>query len=265
MWTTPSPPSARAWPPNSAGRDRGPPRRLVLAALFGCGLALIPPAAPARAQQVVYDPRNHLENALQAARQLEGLANDARQLANEARMLATSPYSHLAESSQTLRDAAELARTVRGVASSVDQLERQFADLYPDDLSSLTPDRLRAQGVGRTATARRTAEDLARTAAELERLSGGRDRRLAGALAASEGAAGQTAAVQSSTQMLAVLAEDLAAMRTVLLAQARLMAEATAREAADRAAAAEARRRFWARPAAAPVPPRFDPFPQARR
>lgn len=213
---------------------------------------------------MVYDPRNHLENALQAARQLEALANDARQLALEARMLSASPYSHLAQSSQALRDSAELARTVRGVASSVSELERQFAELYPDDPGRLAPDRLLAQGAARTTTARRTAEDLARTAAELERLGGGRDRRLAGALAASENAEGQTAAVQSSTQMLAVLAEDLAAMRTVLLAQARLMAEATAREAADRAAAAETRRRFWARPAVTPPPPRFEPFGRAR-
>ena len=72
-------------------------------------------AAPATAQQVVFDPRNHLENALQAARQLESLAN-------EARSLAASPYSHLSGSSQSLRDMAELARTGIGLAHfSLDQ------------------------------------------------------------------------------------------------------------------------------------------------
>lgn len=249
-------------------RPRRPSRRNRTARLLGAAIVLagcpIIPASTAAAQQVVYDPRNHLENSLQAARQLEGLTNDARQLANEARMLAASPYSHLAESSRSLRDAAELARSVRGVASSLGELERQFADLYPENPGAFDPDRLLAQGAARTTTARRTAEDLARTAAELERLGSGRDRRLAGALSASEAAEGQTAAVQSSNQMLAVLAEDLAAMRTILLAQARVLAETSAREATDRAAAAESRRRFWARRADILPPPRFDPLGRAR-
>lgn len=239
----------------SPRRSRRNRIRPGLAALAGA--AALCAAGPAPGQQVVFDPRNHIENALQAARQLESLAN-------EARSLAASPYSHLAESSQALRDMAELARTARGLASSAEGLERQFRDLYPDDLSGADLERLLTQGGARAETARRTAQDVARMAAELERLGRGREQRLGGALAASEGAAGQTAAVQSTNQMLAVLAEDLAALRTIMLAQSRLMAEAVAREAADRAAGDEARRRRWARPAAAPSAPDFDPLPHAR-
>ncbi len=132
---------------------------------------------------------------------------------------------------------------------------------YPDDLS--LPD-LTALGADRSTTARRTAEDLARTAAELERLAQSRDGRLRGAMAASEAAEGETAAIQSSTQMLSVLAEDLASMRTLLLAQSRLMAEGAARQAADREAAIEARRRFWERGTATPAAPSFNPLPHAR-
>lgn len=205
----------------------------------------------------MFDPRNHIENALQAARQLESLAN-------EARSLAASPYSHLTQNSQTLRDMAELARSARGIASSVSGLERQFEALYPDDLSGADALRLLEQGQARTATARRTAEDVARTAAELERLGQGRDRRLTGALDASLGAQGQTAAIQSSNQMLAVLAEDLASLRTIMLAQSRLMAEATAREAAERASGDAARRQRWSGTASVPAAPNFDPLSHAR-
>jgi len=228
-------------------------RRLAVVA----GLVLAGSAWPAQGQQVVFDPRNHLENALQAARQLESLAN-------EARSLAASPYSHLAGNSQSLRDMAELARSARGIATSAEGLERQFETLYPDDLTGSDALRLLEQSQARTANARRTAEDLARTAAELERLGQGRGARLAGALSASQGAAGQTAAVQSSNQMLAVLAEDLAAMRIALLGQSRLMAEATAREVAGREAGAEARRRAWGRPVVQPAAPAFDPFSRRR-
>jgi len=211
----------------------------------------------ARAQQVVFDPKNHLENALQAARQLESLAN-------EARSLAASPYSHLAQNSQTLKDMAELARSVEGFGATAAELERQFEGLYSSDLGGADLEALMRQGQGRSDNARRTARDLARHAAELERLGEGRGGRLSGALSASQSAQGQTAAVQSSNQILAVLAEDLAAMRSILLAQSRLLSEQAARQSADQAAGDAARRRAWAREAAAPPPPAFDPFSRAR-
>lgn len=244
MWILFSTPSPRRWRPNSTFS-----LALTVAALAVC--------APAQAQHVVFDPRNHLENALQAARQLESLAN-------EARSLAASPYSHLAQNSQSLQDMAELARTARGLAATVSGLERQFEDLYPENLSGADALRLLEQGRARAANARRTAEDLARTAAELERLGQGRGQRLAGALNASQTAQGQTAAVQSSNQMLAVLAEDLAALRVLMLAQARLLSEGAARDAAERAAGAEARRRRWGRPVEIPASPGFDPLSNAR-
>jgi P-type conjugative transfer protein TrbJ len=233
-----------------------PNRRIAVVATGLVAVSLLA-AAPVRAQVAVYDPTNHIENALQAARQLESLAN-------EARSLAASPYSHLAQNSRSLQDMAELARTVRGLTASVGGLEQQFQSLYPDDLAGTDVLRLLEQGRARTATARHTAADLARTAAELERLGADRQTRLTGALGASDAAAGQTAAIQSSNQMLAVLAEDLAAMRTILLAQSRLMAEATARDAADRTSGDEARRQRWARPGSAPATPDFDPFSRAR-
>lgn len=244
-------------PSSTPSPDRSRPNSPVRILAVGLVAASLLAASPAPAQQVVFDPRNHIENALQAARQLESLAN-------EARSLAASPYSHLTQNSQSLRDMAELARTARGLAASVDGLERQFRDLYPDDLASADLTRLLEQRQARTAAARRTAEDVARTAAELERLSQGRDRRLTGALTASETAQGQTAAVQSTNQMLAVLAEDLAALRTLTLAQSRLLAEATAREAADRASGDEARRRRWSAPVTTPSAPDFDPLSHAR-
>ena len=243
FWT----PSPRHWP-----RNRLSPRLAILA-----GALWLAAATPISAQQVVFDPRNHLENALQTARQLESLAN-------EARSLAASPYSHLAETSQSLRQMAELARTARGLSSSAGDLERQFRDLYSDDPSGADLMRLLEQGQARSDAARRTAEDVARTAAELERLGQGRDRRLSGALAASEAAPGQTAAVQSTNQMLSVLAEDLAALRTILLAQSRLMAEAAARDAAGRAAGDETRRRRWSGSVGPVSAPAFDPLSHAR-
>lgn len=159
---------------------------------------------------------------------------------------------------------AELARTARGAATTVSGLERQFRSLYPEDVSGADVLELIEQGQTRTVHARRTAEDVARAAAELERLGQGRERRLSGALSASQSATGQTAAIQSTNQLLAVLAEDLAALRTITLAQSRLLADAAAREAAQQASGEAARRQRWRGRASAPAAPRFDPLSHAR-
>jgi P-type conjugative transfer protein TrbJ len=235
------------------------------AASLALALAASSQPPPAQAQQIVFDPRNHVENALQAARQLDSLANEARMLANQARELAASPYSHLAETSQTLRDIGELARSVKGVASDVQGLQADFERLYPTAVEGLDPRKALDQAHARNDQARETALDLARTAAELERLSRGRTGRLEGALAASQRADGQTAAIQSSTQMLAVLAEDLGSMRVLIMAQSRLLAAESARRAAERAAATEARRQFWGHGHTTIPNPDFDPLPRSRR
>ena len=247
MWI----PSSMFWPPN-----RRAAARLVAVLLLG--------ATPAQAQLAVYDPTNYVQNALQAARQLQSVTNEVQMLMNQAKALAASPYSHLLGTSQTLRDITELSRSIRGVAGDITQLERQFEDLYPTAVKGLDPTKALEQIRGRNEAARQTAQDLARAAAELERLSAGRQGRLEGALSASEGASGQTAAIQSSTQVLAVLAEDLGSMRTILLAQSRLMAEDAARRSAERAAAVETRRQFYDHAPSRPAPPAFDPFPNAR-
>lgn len=241
-------------------------RRVSLKA-WGVGAVLLGLAAcpgSIRAQVVVFDPKNHLENALQAARQLESLANEARVLANQARELASSPYSHLAETSQALNDIGELARSAKGLASDVEGLQADFADLYPAVVQGADPLAVLEQRQARNDQARETALDLASTAARLEHLARERPRRLQGALTASQSATGQTAAIQSSTQVLAVLAEDLSSMRGILGAQSRLLAQEAARRSAERAASAQARRRFWGNEGATPPNPDFNPLPHAR-
>jgi P-type conjugative transfer protein TrbJ len=246
---------------------RRSPRNRYLAALAPLVLVLsaCSDPKPAQAQQIVFDPKNHLENALQTAHQLESLSNEARMLANQARELAASPYSHLTETSSALRDIGELARSVRGVASDVQKLEADFERIYPAAVDGLDPRHAAEQARARNLQARDTAQDLARTAAELERLSRGRTERLEGAINASQRAEGQTAAIQSSTQVLAVLSEDLGSMRTLLMAQSRLLAAESARRAADRAASVEARKQFWGHESRTVPNPDFDPFPHARK
>ena len=67
--------------------DRSRPNRPVQILAAGLvAVSLLATATPAPAQQVVFDPRNHIEHALQAARQLESLANDMLNTAAQSRL-----------------------------------------------------------------------------------------------------------------------------------------------------------------------------------
>lgn len=239
------------------------PSVAALALLIGLPAAALPAGAPA--QQIVFDPTNHVENALQAARQLESLANQARQLANEARMLARSPLSQAGEIGQALAAVEALTGQVKGLSADAASLERQFQDLY--GASAVSPGGLKRveQGLARLAAARNTAEDLGRIAAELSRAAQGRQTRIGAALTASQAAEGQTAAVQSQSQLLGVLAEQLGGLQALLAGEARLASAEAARAAAEREAAIEVHRRLWAHEPQPPPPPAFQPLPAARR
>ena len=87
---------------------------------------------------------------------------------------------------------------------------------------------------------------------------------MAGAMAASRAAEGETGAIQSSVQALGVLSEQLEGLQTMMAAQSRLAAQEAASRAAERQQAVDAHRRNWARSATKIPPPKFNPLPNAR-
>ena len=213
---------------------------------------------------VVYDPTNHIQNVLTAARALEQIRIQTDQLTAQIRSLAQSPYDHAAQIGEAMRALDELNAQARGLASTVRGLDRQFEDLYPGNMNARTAMQRLEAASRRIEMSRQTAQDLARTAASVEASRTARTSRMAGAIAASRAAEGETGAIQSSVQALGVLSEQLENLQTLMAAQSRLAAQEAAERAAQREEAIAARRRNWSRTASPPPPPRFDPLPNAR-
>lgn len=233
----------------------------TLALTAGLTANLLPTKAQAA---IVYDPTNHIQNVLTAARALEQIRIQTEQLTAQIRSLAQSPYDHAAQIGDAMRALNELNSQARGLASTVQGLDRQFEDLYPGNLTARTAMQRLEAASRRIEMSRQTAQDLARTAASVESSRAGRTRRMAGAIAASRAAEGETGAIQSSVQALGVLSEQLENLQTMMAAQSRLAAQEAATRAADRQQALDAHRRNWARTAAKPPPPKFNPLPNAR-
>jgi P-type conjugative transfer protein TrbJ len=69
---------------------------------------------------------------------------------------------------------------------------------------------------------------------------------VASAVTASQGAAGQTAAIQASNQLLATVSAQLTQLQNLLITQARAEQTLAAQAAASQAAGAADSQRFWA-------------------
>ena len=233
----------------------------TLALIVGVSSTLSPTQVQAA---IVYDPTNHIQNVLTAARALEQIRVQTEQLTAQIRSLAQSPYDHAAQIGEAMQALNELNSQARGLASTVRGLDRQFEDLYPSNQTAHTAIQRLEAASRRIEMSRQTAQDLAVTAASIDSSRAGRTSRMAGAIAASRASEGETGAIQSSVQALGVLSEQLEGLQTLMAAQSRLAAQEAAARAAERQQAVDAHRRNWARPAAKPAPPKFNPFPNAR-
>jgi type IV secretion system protein TrbJ len=249
--------------------SKSEPKRRSLLALGAATLALMVgataslPSTPAFAG-IVFDPTNHIQNVLTAARALEQIRVQTEQLTAQIRSLSQNPYNHMGEIGRAMSALTELSDQARGLAGSVQGLERQFEELYPDRPNARNALERLMTSARRIEVARQTAQDAARLAASIDQGRSARTARMAGAMNASQNAEGQTSAIQSSVQALGVMSEQLEGLQALFASQTRLAAEESARRIAERQQAVDANRRNWARPAAKPAPPKFNPFPNAR-
>jgi type IV secretion system protein TrbJ len=232
---------------------------LVLVAVVSINL----PPTPAHAA-IVFDPTNHIQNVLTAARALEQIRVQTEQLTAQIRSLSQNPYNHMGEIGRAMSALTELSDQARGLAGSVQGLERQFEELYPDRPNARNAMERIMASARRIEVARQTAQDAARVAASIDQGRAARSARMVGAMNAAQSADGQTSAIQSSVQALGVMSEQLEGLQALIASQTRLAAEESARRAAERQQAVDAHRRNWARPAAKPPPPKFNPLPNAR-
>ena len=104
------------------------------------GTLFIKTAFPALALDVVYDPWNYKQNLLIAARELQNIQNQVRQLTNEANMLANMDQNLLKLNGSIANNVqANLAKIqtlmneARGLALRVTETEQTYQRLFPKD------------------------------------------------------------------------------------------------------------------------------------
>lgn len=200
--------------------------------------ATIVTVIPAQAMPV-FDQANYSQNLLTAARTLQQIDQQIRQLQNEAQMLANMDkhlkrvdFPELKKLEANLAKVDELMAKADGVDFGVEKLEERMAALFPKDFGALTRGDAAASAKARLdaamASYRRTLGVQARIAANVQEDAGV----LADLAARSTGAEGSLQAQQATNQLLALAAKQQ------LQVQA-MMAAAHEADMLDRARAAQ--------------------------
>lgn len=217
--------------------------------LLGLALALAPigGVAPAASAQlfgggIVYDPTNHAENVLQAARalqqiehQIQQLTHEIRMLENMARDLESLPESLADDIRRRLARVDELMREAEGIGYRVDEIERAYEEAYPEDYGPEPPgsDALAEDARERGRQSRAAWRDSLTLGAEIVSRAPDTAGSLDGMISASQGAAGNLQAAQAGNQIAALQAQQLMQMEAMMAAhyraealdRARLLAE----------------------------------------
>jgi len=191
---------------------------------------------------IVYDPANHAQNVLTAARTLIQINNQVRQLANEAQMLINQtrnltrlPTSVAVDLQASLRQMDSLIRNARGIAYQVSVVDSAYRRLFPTQYASaVSTSRIIQDAQEAWALAREGFKHSLEVQAEvvgqvrtdalvLDRL-----------VAESQSAAGNLQALQAGNQLTALAAKQTMQLQTLLAASARADALERARMIAAR-------------------------------
>lgn len=219
-------------------------RELLSAALCALPIGMISPS-PAMAQfggGIVYDPANHTQNILSAARALEEITNQVQQLAHEIEMLENMardlerlPDSIANDIRTRMQRIEDLMRRAEGIGYGVEEVEREYEEIYPETYGDAPPD-----SVVLTEDARRRwrqsrsafRESLSVTASIVENSRADRES-LTALLGQSHGAAGNLQALQAGNQIDALQTEQLMQIEAIMAAHYRAEALNRARELAE--------------------------------
>jgi len=216
---------------------------LLLAACLG---------GSAQAQVSVFDASNFVQNSLTAARSLEEINNQLRQLANEATMLLNQarnltslPFNIVGQLRATLATTTNLIAQAQGIAFQLNQAQQQFSRFYPSSYSAgTTGAAMLADNYQRWLNSLQSLQTTVAMQAQASQNLASDENALAALVGESQGAIGILQAAQSTNQLLALHARQMIQEQQLRLTQDRSAALEQARSVAAEARAREVWRRF---------------------
>ncbi|QCX48164.1 P-type conjugative transfer protein TrbJ [Ralstonia pseudosolanacearum] len=221
--------------------------------LLAVAVAVLIGAVPvAQAQWVVIDPTNLAQNILTAAHTLEQinnqirqLQNEAQSLMNEARNLASLPFNVVNRLRSNLDTTRQLIAQARGLAFDIQNMDQQFAQLYPDQYAaSVSGNQMFQDAHQRWQNTLQGLQTAMRMQAQVSQNLNQDEGVLADLVDQSQSATGALQAMQATNQLLALQAKQSIQTQQLQLTQGRAASLELARQAAAAERGREVTRRF---------------------
>ncbi|EVT87863.1 conjugal transfer protein TrbJ [Pseudomonas aeruginosa VRFPA09] len=220
----------------------------TLAAVLSVSLLATPPASAF----TVFDPSNFVQNTLTAIRTLEQINNQINQLQNEAQMLTNQArnltsldFNIVNRLRSTLATTERLIAEAQGLAYDVQNLDQEFARLYPEQYAATVSGNQMYQDAQErwkhTLNGLHTAMRMQAQVSENLRED---ESALADLVGQSQSATGALQAMQATNQLLALQAKQTIQAQQLQLTQERAASLELARQAAEIERSREVRRRF---------------------
>ena len=197
---------------------------------------VLTPTAPAYAVLPVLD----VKAIAQALQQVKIATNQLTQLQNQLKaqqnMLASLTSNISPQLGSIISDATQVMHTANGIGYSATHLTSQLSAIYPSNMVGQTLAQITAaqnDWQTRTADTRREAMEAQNAVFKSQDLTQGQ---ISSAIGASQGAVGQTQAIQATNQLLGALSSQLTGLQTLLLTQMRASETAAAEGKALKAA-----------------------------
>ena len=214
--------------------------------------ALIGAMPVAHAQWVVIDPTNLAQNILTAAHTLEQinnqikqLQNEAQSLMNEARNLASLPFNVVNRLRSNLDTTRQLIAQARGLAFDIQNMDQQFAQLYPEQYAaSVSGNQMFQDAHQRWQNTLQGLQTAMRMQAQVSQNLNQDEGVLADLVDQSQSATGALQAIQATNQLLALQAKQSIQTQQLQLTQGRAASLELARQAAAVERGREVTRRF---------------------
>lgn len=214
--------------------------------------ALIGAMPVAQAQWVVIDPTNLVQNTMTAVRTLEQinnqikqLQNEAQSLMNEARNLASLPFNVVNRLRANLDTTRQLIAQARGLAFDIQNMDQQFAQLYPEQYAAtVSGNQMFQDAHQRWQNTLQGLQTAMRMQAQVSQNLNQDEGVLADLVDQSQSATGALQAMQATNQLLALQAKQSIQTQQLQLTQGRAASLELARQAAAVERGREVTRRF---------------------
>ncbi|MGR0114249.1 P-type conjugative transfer protein TrbJ [Ralstonia pseudosolanacearum] len=227
-------------------------KRLLAVAVAAVVVTFVGAMPVAYAQWVVIDPTNLAQNILTAAHTLEQinnqikqLQNEAQSLMNEARNLASLPFNVVNRLRSNLDTTRQLISQARGLAFDIQNMDQQFAQLYPEQYAaSVSGNRMFQDAHQRWQNTLQGLQTAMRMQAQVSQNLNQDEGVLADLVDQSQSATGALQAMQATNQLLALQAKQSIQTQQLQLTQGRAASLELARQAAAVERGREVTRRF---------------------